>query len=357
MISDNSQSEKKMKSLEQFSQKLFNHLNTNDNVFISPFCVMKAMSLALYGAKGETRKIISDLLGIENNEKIEEFQRLMVNDKVFNSLDAAWFKHDLDFEDSYLEFLKRIDCKNEKLNFADNNAKDVINKWVEKETDGNIKDLIHSTDENTALILTSVCNFVGKWLIPFDVERTKDRVFELSNGQKIKTPTMEMKEDFLYSETDDCQMVSLPYEDGYCMNIYLPKESKNNFDLEEASEYFSKNAKELKVNLTLPKFKMSKEYDIRKTFTGMGFESIFSNNADFSGINKNISISEIVHKTFVECEEKGTKASAATAVGMVLKCMVKQPDIVNFKADHPFVFTINKNNNVLFIGKVENPNE
>ncbi|MEI8269788.1 MAG: serpin family protein [bacterium] len=160
--------------LTKFSQRIFNHLNGNENIFISPQNIMTAMSLILFGAKGETRKTLSDFLGIEDKKQIEKFQKSILNDEVFQSLAAAWFKENLVFEDSYLDFLKRIECKSERLNFSDKKSKDLINEWVEKATNGNIKDLIKSTNENTALVLTSVCNFIGKWHHAFDKNKTKN---------------------------------------------------------------------------------------------------------------------------------------------------------------------------------------
>ncbi|RTK96319.1 MAG: serpin family protein [Neisseriaceae bacterium] len=343
--------------LTKFSQRIFNHLNDNENIFISPQNIMTAMSLVLFGAKRETRKILSEFLGIDDNSKIEEFQKSILNDEVFQSLAAAWFRDNLVFENSYLDFLKRIECKSETLDFSDQKSKDLINEWVEKATNGNIKDLIKSTNENTALVLTSVCNFIGKWNHAFDKKKTKNSKFELSNGKTIETPMMNMKEEFLYAETDEYQMISLYYQSGYYMRIYLPKESKNSFDLEELDNHFAKKAEETKVDLSLPKFKMSKEYDLKEKFAEMGLGNIFSNKADFSGISKDLFVSDIVHKTFVECEEKGTVASAATGVSMALRCCVRMPKEVVFKADHPFIFTINKNNQILFLGKVENPND
>ncbi len=190
--------------------------------------------------------------------------------------------------------------------------------------------------------------------------------FNLSIGEKVKTSFMYLsgKEDnFRYTETEILQVLELPYEgDELVMLIFLPK--AGSLKATEDALTFTKN-NELKTGLVkekvevyLPKFKFANKYFMTKDLKQMGMPLAFSDAADFSGITgrKDLYISDVIHQAFIDVNEEGTEAAAATAVVMA-RAMFKPAEPKIFKADRPFIFLIEEKTtgNILFIGRVSDP--
>ena len=239
----------------------------------------------------------------------------------------------------------------------------------EDQTNDRIKDLIPQgvIDPLTRLVLTNAIYFKGDWVKQFDKKDTQERDFTTSTGNTVKAQMMSLTHDqadinFNYTETDEAQVLELPYSGNeLSMLIILPKSDLSSLE----SSLSSDKLKEWRSNLTsekvdqiyLPKFKFDTKYFMADTLSAMGMPTAFSSGADFSGMDgtKSLFISSVIHQAFVEVNEEGTEAAAATAV-IVGETAAPIQNII-FNADHPFLFIIQQRDtgNILFLGRVTNP--
>jgi serpin B len=244
---------------------------------------------------------------------------------------------------------------------------------VEEKTRNTIKDLVPegSITQMTRLVITDAVYFKGTWVRQFDKNKTRNADFRLSSGKSVPVPMMERTDEhavYQYAETGDVQILNTPYEHGngneLSMLILLPK----NDDLAAAEKYLDPdNLSEIqnssasrRVMVYLPKFTLETKYSLSQTLAEMGMPTAFGD-ADFSGMDgtRYLYIQEIIHQAYVEVNEEGTEAAAATAVVVWGKgAAPAEVPVPVFRADHPFIFLIqdNTSGNILFIGRVENPN-
>jgi serine protease inhibitor len=236
---------------------------------------------------------------------------------------------------------------------------------VEKKTNSKIKNLIGpgALDSMTRLVLTNAIYFKGNWARQFEEKRTHDAPFTLTDGRKIEVAMMNQKAEFNYMETDTFQALDLPYvNEELSMVIMLPKkfdaldEFERTFTQDNLTQWLAKIHKR-EVVVFVPKFKMTSQFSMADVLKSMGMIDAFSSNADFSGINgkRDLCISAVIHKAYVEVNEEGTEAAAAT--GVVMRLTSIGPPIPVFRADHPFIFIIRDKltGSILFIGRVANP--
>jgi serpin B len=272
-----------------------------------------------------------------------------------------------------------------------------INQWVEDKTQDKIKDLIPAgvLDEATRLVLTNAIYFKGDWADKFDAAQTKVAPFYILPDKTVPAPLMQQTKEFGYAENDLLQILELPYKgNDLSMVILLPKardkggkrlppnpssvevirgKSRNvlkpdvgSLDLSELEEkltgdnlrQWQNSMRKQEVQVFLPKFKMTSQFSLSQALPKMGMPDAFDAAiADFSGMTgaKDLFISDVIHKAFVEVNEEGTEAAAATGVVMKLTAMPEPPPV--FRADRPFVFLIkdNKTQSILFIGRVADP--
>jgi serpin B len=213
------------------------------------------------------------------------------------------------------------------------------------------------------LVLTNAIYFKGEWKTKFEEKDTKPADFAISEKDKVKVPLMHLKKDFKYYEDEKMQVVELPYKgDELSMVVLLPKETEGIKKMEGTLTTESLNAllskmKTMEVNVYLPRFKMTwGTFSLNDALIELGMRDAFLGR-DFSGINGEggIWIENVFHKAFVEVNEEGTEAAAATAVVMVKAVSI----LPVFRADHPFIFVIrdNRTGSILFMGRVMNPTE
>ncbi|XP_035684666.1 leukocyte elastase inhibitor-like isoform X5 [Branchiostoma floridae] len=243
-----------------------------------------------------------------------------------------------------------------------------INQWVEEQTKNKIKDLIPAgaVDAMTRLVLVNAIYFKGNWDEQFDANMTRDRDFNINNNEKVKVKMMRKEANFNYGVFEDlkCRVLELPYvEKELSMLIFLPDAVEGIKDLESSLtaatlQTVSSKMYSTKVNLLLPRFKLEQEFGLGDTLKKMGMGEAFSDAADFSGMSgsKDLFISAVVHKAFVEVNEEGTEAAAATGVLMVTESAPLFPPL-EFSVDHPCLFLIRDNlsNSVLFCGRLSHP--
>jgi serpin B len=258
----------------------------------------------------------------------------------------------------------------EEVDFAKDaeGSRKTINTWVEKQTNEKIKDLMPqgSIDAMTRLVLTNAIYFKGDWVKPFEKAATSDQDFFLAADKKVKTPLMYQKGDYKYLDSPELLGLEMPYAgDELSMVVLLPKKVdglavlEKDLTAEKVTGWIGKLAKRHNVEVTLPKFKLNTEFQLKDTLAAMGMPTAFvPGKADFAGMNggkEPLFISAVVHKAFVDVNEQGTEAAAATGIG--IRTMAMPVDLPIFRADHPFIFLIRdvKSGVILFLGRVADP--
>lgn len=366
-----------------FAADLYAQLRTaTGNLFFSPESVSMALAMTYAGARGDTaaemastlhfslpqeklHPAMADLLR-ELNGKGEKraYQLKMAN--------ALWLEKDYRFLDSYLKLTQaHYDAGLNKVDFkgAPEPSRQKINEWVEEQTADKIKDLIPSglINDQTRLVLTNAVYFKSAWMEPFEKSMTKEEDFFVTPAQVVKTPLMQHTGYFKYYDGGTFQAIEIPYQNNdLSMVVFLPKE-KDGLDAFEKSltgerlqEWLGKLTSSVNAAITLPKFKTESSFLMAETLKSMGMKKAFVfGHADFSGMadTKELFISEVIHKAFVDVNEEGTEAAAATGVLTDLSEERMPSKPVIFRADHRFIFLIRdtRSKGILFMGRVSNP--
>lgn len=362
-------------SINKFSFDFYQKIieNKNENIFFSPYSIFVALSMAYEGARGNTAFQMYNILNFLQNdiETQGSFAKIynLLNQKQtgykISTANAFWIKQNYPFLSEYIDLLQNYYmAEANELDFSKNvEAARIINTWIENQTNGKIKNMIDPSalSEFTRLVLTNAIYFKGLWETPFNPQYTSKMNFELGSGEKIKVDMMSLSDCiFNYTETDDLQILKLPYKgNNLSMLVILPKDNDisiidsllNSINLQD----WNRDLNELKINVNLPKFKFKTEYNLNDVLKNMGMVDAFSEfDADFSGMDgtKSLFVSDILHKAFVEVNEEGTEAAAATSIIVSTTAMTP-----TFTADHPFVFLIQHEDTgtILFMGKIMNP--
>jgi len=362
----------------QFAFDLYNNLKGEEqgNVFFSPWSIESALGMTYEGAKGQTAQEMEQVLHLpaDDVKRQSSFARLynLINEPDENfklsTANSLWTQQDYEFLQQYFETVDNYyKGKVTNVDFETNaeGVRQTINKWVEEKTTGKIKDMIPPGVLNslTRLVLANAVYFKGKWAIQFKEENTKKADFRTGNGT-VQADMMSLgSAKFNYAETETMQALEMPYEGGkLSMLVLLPKEDNietiNGYLSEEKLSEIRTSMAEREVNVYFPKFKFETRYAMVPTFRGMEMTTIFSGSADLSGMGGkpgDLYVSDIIHQAFVEVNEEGTEAAAATVV-VVGATAMPGPEI-EFKADHPFIFLIQENEtgNILFFGLAKDP--
>ena len=363
----------------QFAIDYYSKLRDSDkNILYSPFSISFALAMTYEGARGKTAEEIQSVFHFpkDNNTRKIEYSKIYKetnkDDKEYqlNTANSLWAQQNFHLLEEYVSLIEKYyGGKVTNLDFISDpeGSRKIINGWVENQTHNKIKDLIPSgiIDALTRLVLTNAIYFKGEWVRQFNEKDTAEEDFKNNEGNNVKVQMMRRTDEdakFNYADYEDLQIIELPYSGNeISMLIILPKEDKldnleETFSLENL-ESWKKDLKEQRVKLYLPKFKLETEYEMMDTFIEMGMEIPFSGGADFSGMTgyQGLFIKYIIHKAFIEVNEEGTEAAAATAVVMSLG--VDHTPI--FRANHPFMFIIQNRNsgNILFMGRVVDPTE
>lgn len=364
----------------QFAIDYYSKLNEQEdsNIFFSPYSISSALSMTYEGAKGQTAEEMANVFYFPNDDELRRsaYARLynQINkpndDFKLSTANALWAQEDYHFEQDYFDVIDNYyGGKVTNMDFITKTEESrlTINNWVEEQTNDKIKDLIPVgiLTSLTRLVLTNAIYFKGTWITQFDSKDTREQDFKVSSDKTVQADMMSLtEEDFSYAETDDLQILELPYEgEELSMLILLPKEDLDQIELTTDNlEQWSLDLREQEVNIYIPKFKFETKYMMVKDLIEMGMPSAFNppskpSGADFSGMTgiKDLYITAVIHQAFVEVNEEGTEAAAATAVVMGRESA--GPTIPLFRADHPFIFVIQQKEtgNILFIGRVIDP--
>ena len=346
------------------------------NFFISSLSVSMALAMTLNGAHGQTYTDMQKTLGLDgftNDQINQSYQNLItffsnLDPSVkFNIANSIWYRNTFSVLSDFLAVDSTyFDSEVRPLDFNDPGAAGTINSWVSDKTNGKISSVLQPPiDPSTMMYLINALYFNGMWKYSFDAANSNLYPFQLSNGLTESDSMMVLRDTLNYYSDTSLQVVELPYGDGdYSMLVLLPAA---NLSLTNAAAEFNqnemdnitKNLTPRDVQLTLPKFKVKYETDLVKTLSQMGMGSAFSMNADFTRINPQggLSITGVLHKTYVDVNEKGTEAAAVTVVTVGTTVAGPKPGPIFFAVIRPFMFLIKENhdNTIMFMGAIAQP--
>jgi serpin B len=365
-----------------FAVDLYAQLRTQPgNLFFSPESISTAFGMAYAGANGQTATEMQHVfhftlppdrlhpamgaLLAQMNGQHEGYE--------LHVADALWAQQNASFLPDYLNLVqtdygagfRTVDFKT-----SPDAVRATINQWIADQTNGKIQGLLGpgSVTAATRLVLTNAIYFKGTWRDQFDPTDSEDKEFHLTAKQSIKTQMMNRSGGYGYYDGGSFQELELPYRGELSMVVLLPREIggmpalEKSFTAENASKWIKKLAPAEKVILTLPRFTMTQQFELSGTLAKMGMPQAFSSAADFSGMTgkPDFAISAAIHKAYIDVNEQGTEAAAATAITMVATAMQRrepEPPPIVFDADHPFLFLIRDTNSgaFLFLGRVTDP--
>ncbi|CAJ2641064.1 unnamed protein product [Trifolium pratense] len=372
------------------SLSIANHIfskqsHQDKNIVLSPLSLQVVLSIIAAGSEGPTQQQLLEFLQSKSTDHLNSFASQLVSvvlsdaapagGPLLSFADGVWVEQTL----SLLPSFKQIVSTDYKANLSSvdfiTRAVEVtkeVNLWAEKETNGLIKEILppDSVDSQTKLVFTNALYFKGEWNEKFDASKTEDYDFHLLNGSSIKVPFMTSKKKQFIRAFDGFKVLGLPYKQGgdkrqFSMYIFLPDEKDGLSTLVEKvsseSELLGHKLPLNKVEVgdfQIPKFKISfgletsdilKELGVALPFSGGGLTKMVD-----STMGQSLYVSDIFHKSFIEVNEEGTEAAAATAATVLFRGL---PTRLDFVADHPFLFIIREDltGTIIFVGQVLNP--
>lgn len=373
------------------------------NLIFSPYSVSTALAMAYAGARGKTSSQMAKALHLKGEQSKVPEQYRTLNERILsaakggtvqiNIANALWAEKSCQFKKEFLDsvrisfappswFLRLPVVKQvahavwddnksivHQVDFlhAPDTARKSINNWVEGQTRDKIKDLLApgTVTSDTRLVLSNAIYFKGLWEDQFEKRLTRPRAFHCLDGKEVIVPMMVQRKSFGYAEVPGLQVLEMPYKGrDLSMAVLLPAKEKPFEEFEQSltsdnlDNWLGRLEKQL-VEVYFPRYKVTSEFGLETPLTELGMTDAFLPKiADFSGMtgNKELFIGFGIHKAFVEVNEEGTEAAAATGVGMITG--EPRPSPV-FRADHPFVFFIRHKptNCILFLGRVTNPEQ
>jgi len=347
--------------------------NGEGDWFVSPMSLQFLLSVVLNGAQHETADEIARTLGFDpaQLDDINAFSRAMLNQ--LPKLDpatkltignAVFVNQIYPIEKKYKNLVEKYyDAEVQNLDFTKNDASlRAINGWCNKKTNGLIPSVLEKVDPAMFAYLLNALYFKGSWTYPFGKSSTKERPFHLSSGQEKKVWMMEKERKFMYGENDLCQRVCLPYGSGaYAMYVLLPKEGHTvtevlaSLDAASWKELRSRMDDDDKVNLWLPRFETKYHVQLKDILIDMGMPRSFAPGADFKAMSFNADYLAFVQQdAIIKVDEEGSEAAAVTTAGMLGATAVPTPPrVIDFHADHPFLYLIVERSTgaILFAGQ------
>lgn len=367
-------------SVQRYSEILLRKsLQNSGNVMVSPASVFLALAMTMNGADGQTREEMLATLSDTGftAEDINLFSRSWINlltaaggDKTDISIaNSIWFREGFDADRDFLQTnADYYQAGARELDFADEKSLDIINGWVDYNTNGLIEKIIEQINPTTVMFLINTVYFKSDWQRPFLKALTRPNTFHTSDGE-IQREFMYSEDPVLYFELDDGRGVVLPYDNGrFAYIAVLPDENltprdwfaeRNDDSLFAELYQAATSAEQVSTSLSLPKYEAEYEDTLNNELIDMGMTSAFDGAADFSLLNTGrrtgLYISEVRHKTFITVDEEGTEASAATSVAINESAVMTDQEL---HFDRPFFYAIidMENGLPLFAGVLEKPN-
>lgn len=360
-----------------FGFKLFKEIlkqDSNRNVFVSPTSVAIALAMTYNGASGETQQAMAKALELQGmslqdlnqaNETLKDTLEKADPEVQLSIANSLWAKQGISFKPEFMQRNQQFyGAKVTELNFANPNATTIINGWVKENTRGKIDKIINQIKPDDVLYLINAIYFKGNWTKPFDKGQTTNGPFYLSNGNPKQHPMMSQSGKYRYYENDALQAVSLPYGKGrLSFYVFLPKKntSLDAFQQELSANNWQQWMNQFRMrqgSIQLPRFKSEYDIQLNSALKALGMEAVFNTGANFSNMTSaSVAIDEVKHKTFVEVNEEGTEAAAATSVGIALTSARMPEEPFEMIVDRPFFCAIrdNQSGTVLFMGSIQEP--
>jgi serpin B len=352
--------------------------NEEKNIFFSPFSISSAFGMLYLGAKNQTADEMKEVLGysfghLSNDEVNQQFGTVLrqisdvdSNKYELNVANKLVAQQNFDILESYKESLKKFFATTiETADFVHNSiaATNAINDWVKTQTHDKIPKLLSQPlGSSTRLVLLNAVYFKGIFTTKFLKNETKEDIFLNKGVNEVKKEMMRRDGEFNYTEIEslNSKLLEIPYSgDDLSLYILLPNEKQGFNQLKNDLKDFAviensiRNLRESEVHVTIPKFKIEAEYELKEQLSELGMRQVFDSKADLSGIDgkRDLSVSNVIHKAVVEVNEEGSEALAATAIAAGGS---SAPKVHEFKADHPFMFFIrdNRNGMILFVGQI-----
>ena len=340
-----------------------------ENICLSPLSAQLAMAMVANGAEGKTKKEILDAMHLGDSANASS-RRLLddIAEKTIYSkhgdvriANSIWIKEGFDVKQEFVDTNKEyFDALVESAEFSQETVKRV-NDWCNENTNGKIPTILDRFTESDRMLLINALYLKAAWSKPFQENNTTSKKFTTEKGEEVEVPTMMMRSNELFYNDDMVAMVAKRLQGGYTMLFILPGEEVK---CDEAAEYVAKdfdtllkNMEVRDVNLSLPKFTTDFGMSLKSTLANLGIKRAFGSKAQLGGISDEaLYISDVVQKTYIDVNEKGTEAAAVTmAVAGLLSMRPQKIEVITF--DRPFIYAIIKDNGnqVLFTGKVGNP--
>ncbi|MFX0108699.1 MAG: serpin family protein [Candidatus Hodarchaeota archaeon] len=387
----------------EFALNLFSQVRAihEGNIFFSPYSITSVLAMSYAGAHGETKEEMERVLQFPDqfpvlHEGIKTLNQRLISDSIekgydLNVANAIWVQQEYEILNEFFDTISSYYNKAlfEVDFFQTERTRSIINRWVEDRTTERIKDIIPdgAIDQETRLVLTNAIYFKGEWVKPFERRDTEFAPFRLQDSSEVIVPLMYQKNGFRYAAYNSIQVLELPYETfqkskglaaeiqsspvlrprqrDLSMVIFLPKENtklsvlEDNLSISDIYGWIRELTLQ-DVKVYLPRFRMTQWSSLGNILQEMGMTTAFSSSdAKFTGISTRpgVYINDVVQKAFVDVNEEGTEAAAATAV--VHRCLGPPPEVHVFRADHPFIFLIRDTRTecILFMGRVMNPLE
>jgi len=360
--------------------------STPGNLFFSPHSISTALAMTYAGAQGGTREQMRTVLHFSGEDPVlhDGFATLLGqlaeagnrNGCTLRRANRLWAQQGYPFSGPFLELTRKsYGAEAVTVDYRTNPgvAISAINDWVAKATEKKIQNIVSSDSikQDTRLVLTNAIYFKGDWKQQFKASQTKEEPFFTAPDTKAPVQLMRQLHSFPYAETDSLQAVELPYIGRLSMIVVLPKKIDGLPELEQTLaldgyEKWLTTMGSREVALFLPRFRMEYEINLTETLKAMGMSDAFGETANFFGMadmsnpkakEEPLYLSAVLHKAFVDVNEEGTEAAAATAVVMSKSAVsIPNPPVV-FRADHPFLFLIRdmRSGSILFLGRLVQP--
>ncbi|MGF1636637.1 MAG: serpin family protein [Cyclobacteriaceae bacterium] len=371
-----------IEAANNFSMDILASINAGhatENIFISPFSISAALSMTANGAKGETREAIkrvlhtSHLSDQEMNEAYRDLVKYLLELDKKTDLQIAnsnWYTHKLNIKPDFKSVLRDYyDAEVKAADFDDPATLDLINGWIENKTRGKIKDMLDLIEPDAIMYLINAIYFKSEWKYTFEKNLTSKKAFYTSSGEK--------QVDMMHSKGvklarfyhEDFALADLPYGNGqYSMTVLVSNRDKDINDIiagldAEKLDDFINQADTATMEVYFPKFTMEFKKELSNVLADIGMGLAFTRYADFKGLFQDelerVAISRVLHQSFIEVNEKGSEAAAATIVEMIIMPISLLPPLGPpiFNVNRPFVFFIREkhSNTILFAGKMLDP--
>jgi serpin B len=367
----------------RFAFDLYRHLITpGENIFFSPYSISLALAMTYAGASGNTEAQMAETLHFSLtqeslhpafnalDQKLRQQQDKSQDEPEYtlNIVNSLWGQDSYPFLADYLDLLAyHYGAGLRLLDFIRDpeGSRLIINEWVSDETEQRIEDLIppNVIDPDTRLVLVNAIYFNAAWLHQFEPGLTIDGPFYVLDGSEVSVPLMRQTEEFPYQRGNGYQVLELPYK-GHQLSMLILVPDQGQFDEIESRldasfiEAASQGMRRTNMALSFPKYTFESSFALSDALKELGMPEVFiPYQADFSGIDgtRDLFIQEVVHKSFVDVDERGTEAAAATGVVVGLESLPADP--IDVTIDRPFIFAIRDTStgSILFLGRVLNP--